>query len=402
MPDIFLLDPSYNTIGILNESYSDLELIEKYQGVDSFKMVMSSQALYADEITNGRFLYLPTEDNALFLIEQIQEDVEEGKDEKVVAGRSVDGFALVERRVDATGIDYDSVTSTPAETAIKHYVNAHAGPGAEIHRRIPGLVIAPDLARGDTITTSARFGTLLSVLQEIGQVTGIGWKTTFDAALEQIVFDIIQGTDRSATVFFDFDFETLRAWSRLDSIADSKTLAIVAGQGELAARDIVKRYVGATEPSGFDRREDFVDARDVALGATAILEVRGDAYLVTKSPERALEATINEQGSFKLGVHWFNGDIVTIRNEDRGLEYTARVIEVHRHWSQSGTPETKSVLDRPIPKWKEQIEKVATGTVPVVDMKSAGGGGGPGYLIVTAGDDRIVTYGGGVGMVITT
>lgn len=397
MPEIFLLESDYSTIGVLNESYSSFEIIEKYQGVDSFRMTMASAALYASDIQNGRMLYLPREDDALFLIEQIQEDVDESKDEKAIAGRSVDGFALSERRVDATGIDYDSQLGVAAETAMKHYVNAHAGPGAPIARRIPGLVIATDLVRGGSIDYTARFQTLLQVLSDIGRVSGLGWRAPFDPVSGQVVFDAIEGADRTASVFFDFAFETLRSWTKLDSIADSKTFAIVAGQGELAARDIVKRYVG-TEPTGFARREDFVDARDVELGNTAVLEVRGDAFLATRGPERSLEATINEQGSFQFGIHWFNGDIVTIRNEAKGLEYAARVLEVHRKWIQSNLyPETTSVLDRPIPKWKDQIEKVAGGVIPIVDLRS-GGAGGDCNIVVAA--DILVVYGGGVGWVV--
>lgn len=397
MPEVFLLDADYSTIGVLNEAYTSLEIVEKYQGVDSFKMTMASAALYASEIQNGRLLYLPREDDALFLIEQIQEDVDEARDEKVVAGRSVDGFALAERRVDATGIDYDSQIGVAAETAMKHYVDLHAGPGAPIARQIPGLVIGTDLARGGPIEYTARFQTLFTVLSEIGRVSGLGWRAPFDPVSGQVVFDALEGADRTGSVFFDFDFETLRSWTRLDSIADSKTFAIVAGQGELAARDIVKRFLGS-EPSGFARREDFVDARDVELGNTAVLEVRGDAFLASRGPERSLEATINEQGSFKFGVHWFNGDIVTIRNEDRGLEYAARVLEVHRTWTTSALfPETKSVLDRAIPRWKDQIERVAGGVIPIVDMKH---GGGDGICSIVVASDILVTYGAGAGWVV--
>lgn len=381
MPEVFLLDPDYSTVGLLNESFTALEIVEKYQGFDSFRMDMASSALYANEVINGRLLYLPGEGDALFLIEQIQENVEEGKDDKIVAGRSIDGFALSERRVDVTGLDYDYQTSVPAETAMKYYVNAHAGPGAAIERRVPGLVIAPDLGRGIDVSQAARFQTLLFILLDIARVSGLGWQAPYDRDNLEVPFDIIEGTDRTTSVFFDFDFETLRGWTKLDSIADSKTLAIVAGQGELAARDIVKRYSGS-EPAGFDRREDFIDARDVELGNTAVLELRGDAFLASRAPERSLEATIQEQGSFQLGVHWFNGDIVTIRNEARGLEYAARVIEVHKKWTVSSTPEIKSVLDRPIPKWKEQIERVASGTVPIVDMKSGGGAGGDSIIVI--------------------
>ena len=142
--------------------------------------------------------------------------------------------------------------------------------------RCPGLVVAADAARGPTVTVNGRYQTVLDLVREIGLLAGLGWEITYDPGSGDFVFDVIEGVDRSASVFFDFAFETLERWEELDSVIDAKTVALVAGQGEGTARDLVTRWSG-TEPTGFDRREAFLDARDVELGETTVLAQRGDA-----------------------------------------------------------------------------------------------------------------------------
>ena len=120
-------------------------------------------------------------------------------------------------------------------------------------------------------------------------------------------------------MFFDFAFETLERWEELDSVIDAKTVALVAGQGEGTARDLVTRWSG-TEPTGFDRREAFLDARDVELGETTVLAQRGDAFLAATGAETSLEADVHQYGGFRYREHWDVGDVVTVRNAERGLE----------------------------------------------------------------------------------
>ena len=121
-------------------------------------------------------------------------------------------------------------------------------------------------------------------------------------------------------MFFDFAFETLERWEELDSVIDAKTVALVAGQGEGTARDLVTRWSGS-EPAGFDRREAFLDARDVELGETTVLAQRGDAYLAATGAETSLEADVHQYGGFRYREHWDVGDLVTVRNAERGLSY---------------------------------------------------------------------------------
>ncbi len=381
MTRAYVLDPvTRATLGLVDQSWERLSYVRRYTAMDTFELVIKRTRLWASELAVKRLLYLPDEGDLVFLIEQIA-SVAEGStrnDEMTVTGRSLEGIAMAERLVEpAAGESHDRQTGVAAETAIKHYVRAHAADLAVPARQVPGLVVAPDTARGPTVTVNGRYQSVLDLVREIGLLAGLGWEITYDAATDDFRFDVTDGVDRTAFVYFDFAFETLERWEELTSVIDAKTVALVAGQGEGTARDLVTRWSG-TEPTGFDRREAFLDARDVELGETTVLAQRGDAFLAATGVETSLEADVHQYGGFRYREHWDVGDVVTIRNAERGLAYGARIVEVEKAFDRSAAaPTITATLGRPFPTLASQTSAgraaatadgaagVASGGVPV-------------------------------------
>ena len=353
MTRAYVLDPvTRATLGLVDQSWERLSYTRRYTAMDTFELVIHRSRLWASELATKRLLYLPDEGDLVFLIEQIA-SVAEGStrnDEMTVTGRSLEGIAMAERLVvPPAGESHDRQTGVAAETAIKHYLRAHAADLATPARQVPGLVVAADAARGPTVTVNGRYQTVLDLVREIALVAGLGWEITYDAGSGDFVFDVVDGVDRSASVFFDFAFETLERWEELESVIDAKSVALVAGQGEGIDRDLVSRWSGA-EPTGFDRREAFLDARDVEVGATTVLEQRGDAFLAATGAETSLEADVHQYGGFRYREHWDTGDVVTVRNAERGLAYAVRIVEVTKAFERSAAaPTIKAVLGRPFP-----------------------------------------------------
>lgn len=373
------------TVGLIDQSYESLTYTRRYQATDTFQLVINRKRLYATELQKGRLLFLPDEGDRVFLIEQIEtlQSGERSKDSMIVTGRSLEGIAMVERIVipDA-GQAHDSQSAVAAETAIKHYVDHHAVNPVDPDREVPNLVIASDLARGDVIDTAGRYQTVLDLVTDIGLLSGLGWEITLNTGAGTFVFDVIEGADLSSSVFFDFAFETLESWDELDSDLDAKTVAVVAGQGELEDRDVVTRETGT--PAGFDRREAFVDARDVEAGNTGLLEARGDAFLAGAVGGVALEATIHQYGSFRYLEHWDLGDLVLVRNEERGLAYDARVVEVAVTIRQSpAAPTVVATLGRAFPTLRSRTSGSGAGTADK---------GGATITGIAAGGDLSGTY----------
>ena len=381
MTRAYVLDPvTRATLGLVDQSWERLSYTRRYVAMDTFELVINRTRLWASELAKNRLLYLPDEGDLVFLIEQIA-SVAEGStrnDEMTVTGRSLEGIAMAERLVEPpAGEAYDRQTAVAAETAMKHFVRAHAADLALPARQVPGLVVAPDATSGPTVTVNGRYQTVFDLVREIGLLAGIGWEVTYDPAGGGFVFEVVVGVDRSSSVFFDFAFETLERWEELDSVIDAKTVAVVAGQGEGVDRDIATRWSGP-EPTGFDRREAFLDARDVELGETTVLAQRGDAFLAATGAETSLEATVHQYGGFRYREHWDVGDIVTVRNAERAISYAARVVEVEKAFARSAAaPTITATLGRPFPTLASQA---ATGRVAATAdgaVGSAPGGGVP-------------------------
>jgi microcystin-dependent protein len=374
----YVLDPvTRATLGLVDQSWERLSYVRRYVAMDTFELVINRTRLWASELATKRLLYLPDEGDLVFLIEQIA-SVAEGStrnDEMTVTGRSLEGIAMAERLVEPpAGESHDRQTGVAAETAIKHYLRSHAADLAAPARAVPGLVVAADAARGPTVTVNGRYQSVLDLVREIGLLAGLGWEITYDAGSGDFRFDVTDGVDRTASVFFDFAFETLERWEELDSVIDAKTVAVVAGQGEGTARDLVTRWSGS-EPTGFERREAFLDARDVELGETTVLAQRGDAFLASTGVETSLEADVHQYGGFRYGEHWDVGDLVTVRNAERGLAYAARVVEVAKTFERSAAaPRITAVLGRPFPTLASQASAGRAAATADGAVSTASGG----------------------------
>lgn len=151
--------------------------------------------------------------------------------------------------------DRDVVTG-PAETVIKHYVDVNAGPAAVAARRIPGLQLAPDLARGSTVTGSARLpDPLVELIAGLAAVGGLGFRAV-QTAPGTTTFDVFTPADRTGSVKFSTTLRNLRSYE-YEVEAPTATHVTVGGAGEGAAR----YYHEAAVTSAWGRIETFVDQR---------------------------------------------------------------------------------------------------------------------------------------------
>jgi microcystin-dependent protein len=144
----------------------------------------------------------------------------------------------------------------------------------------------------------------------------------------------------------------------------------------------VARWSGS-EPSGFDRREAFLDARDVELGETTVLAQRGDAYLAATGTETSLEADVHQYGGFRYREHWNVGDVVTVRNAERALSYPARIVEVTKSFERSAAaPTVTAVLGRPFPTFASQASAGRAAATADGAVSSASGGIPVGSIVI--------------------
>jgi hypothetical protein len=226
----------------------------------------------------------------------------------------------------SSGTGYDA-QSDVAERVMRHYVNVNVINPVDLDRIVPFLELNADLGRGIIVKTRARFQTLSQVLEDISLASGVGWETTIDLNNKKFVFNILEGRDLTPSqgvnppVIFSPEFDNVKMLGYRYSTLDSKNLAYVGGQGSAATRTIVQ--VG--NASGINRREFFIDARD--LETTEQLTQRGNEKLAELGEELVMEVENLPNGPFKYLIDFDLGDIVHVNYPDIG-SMDSRIIEV--------------------------------------------------------------------------
>jgi hypothetical protein len=258
-------------------------------------------------------------------------------DEKVVADRlayQVPGSAATSQG----GSEYDR-RSGVAETVVKAYVNLNAGPGALAARRVTGLTIETDAARGATVKGSARMTPLAELITPLALSGGIGWRVVQVGA--GLVFQCYAPTDRTLTARFSRELGNLRSYRRTRTGPDV-TAAVVGGGGDGTAR-IFREIIDTTAQTDWAvRAESFIDRRDTT--DTTELDQAGTEATVEGGPQTGLALGTLDTPGLVYGTHYGLGDKVTAE-PGGGVTPVADVLrEVEITWSASDGPRTTSTV----------------------------------------------------------
>ena len=335
MADVYILKPDGTPVDIVDD-YIDIRWSRKFYFAGDFTMRVKYQKARIAKLERGR-LVAPQEEaggfapDQAFIIESLEYEVLPSGEEAVTAsGRAFGGFFDERLILPASGLAYDQ-QSGKAETVMKYYVGKNAGAGAVAARKLLGLSVAADLARGPTVTYQGRYQTVADMLSEIAHITDLGWEVAYDSASSAFVFDCIPGADHSAAssapVYFDIDYETVTAQGYVTSDLGRKTFAYIGGKGEGASRPIQTAYLDLAEPAGFARREAWVDAQDADNAQTQV--ERGKKELAASgSPEKYAIELSRGAAPFRYRRDFDLGDIVVVRNTEWDLLADARIVAI--------------------------------------------------------------------------
>ena len=197
---------------------------------------------------------------------------------------------------------------------------------------------------GTTKTQQFTGDNVLDAIVEMLGTEAYGWRCELDISAKTITPIFMWGTDRTSTVLFD---DILGSLDSCEYIRDTTNYCTVARIGGEAKEDGSRVFTGidldggtSGKYTGFDRRELFVDARDLQSTSTdadgsevtispedytAQLQQRGWEKLREKGIETKITIDTNES-VYKFGTDYFVGDIVAYRSHNQiGISGTARV-----------------------------------------------------------------------------
>lgn len=237
---------------------------------------------------------------------------------------------------------------------------------ADQRRNISSIVLAtepeyiPDAPKSSIQNTGHTVG---YALQSLLSPFGYGYELVpiiakYSESLGQMVnisrlsFRVLKPADRTignaegnTPVQFSVSMNNLASLTYIEDDTEYCSTGIVAGEGEGSGRTIVE--VGDTEASGMDRIELYVDARDLQSVTdetvlteeeyAEVLSNRGYSYMEDRTSFSSMDGTIIDgASSYVYGKDFFNGDYVSVVDEDLGIIASVQISSVTKSLTESG------------------------------------------------------------------
>ena len=296
------------------DNYNYFTYTSNWFDVDKWEFQINRYATSVSTIALGGFIrYTRNGTSRIGLIERLERPL--GVDGKasenwLVSGRGVE--CILSSRLctynTATGTGYhtiaDSATVAMFALVDKNCITTDAA------RIVTGLTLDGSPAADVTsVKVSARFQVLTDVLYDICTQTGLSYYMLWSGSGLNFTFKIRNGTNRTTTVKISPDFDNVKSFNYLLTNAELKNLAYVGGVGTANSRDVDAVY-SSSEPTGWTRRETFIEASDCLDTATMLS--KGTSALATLGVQTVLEAEYNESNTFKYGTDFFLGDTIAV------------------------------------------------------------------------------------------
>lgn len=347
---IHVLDSSFNLVGVVDNFVSAIWR-PAYYDIGDFELYVSASPEVVALLQPDRYLVRDTDISVtggvatykkVMIIKNIQlkTDVENG-DYLTVTGRELK-WLLHQRIVWGRYLLRDTV-----EYALRRLIGANAVDPVEPTRVIPNMQHAEPKGYSGRIEVQISNKQLDEAVIELCKSYGYGWDIYITD--NKLTVDIYKGVDRSynqterAYVVFSDSFDNLFETEYVYNSESYANMTLVGGEGE--GDDRTYAYVN-NDVSGLDRYEVFTDARDISqnLGNEeealsyeeylALLEERGRENLTGMTKTEGFTGEVLDV-SFKYGVDFDLGDIVTVINE-YGISKDVRVLSVIESQDETG------------------------------------------------------------------
>jgi hypothetical protein len=340
---VFKVDnDTFENIGEVNQ-YNSLIWPDKFNGYASFELWAPITEENSEYFKKGNILWCGGDNAAV--IEIVKSTVDDkGTKTFNVKGRTLE-MILTTRIIWGT---YNA-SNKYASTIMYEIVNQNCVNPTNASRKIPYLECAEDMQLGGKMSIQKTGGEVYDALTTIASNKDLGFNVLFRPKEKKLIFEVIAGVDRTIEqsevdpVEFSTDLEDILSSSYYTNSQDEKNVALVQGEDDGTSR--ISQVSGNNELEGFNRKEFYVDARDIQStftdedGTTTTLEPeeydealvnRGNDKLAECKTTEMFEAQIRVFGEvqYEFGVDYKKGDKVTVRDTQLGVVVSARITEV--------------------------------------------------------------------------
>lgn len=330
-----LRDASLSRVMLLDD-FVELSVVLRFNDAGAFDVTVPASVVGL--LTDGAGLIVERDGAPLLsgTIDATQRTWARDADHLILSGS--DDTGLLARRVTLpvplavpvpAGTTYSAsvadVRTGVAETVMRGYVDANAGPGARSDRMVAGLRLAPDLGRGASGTWRARFEALDDKLREVALGGGdLGFRVVQATDANAVEFQVYATADKTASAVFSPNYGNLRSYEYRQG-APKATYLYVLGQGEGTARTIVEGGDSAARVR-WGQREEVVDARGTPT--TEELRLRLSKDLGELAANASLTVNPVDLAGMAFGLDYGLGDRVTVMVDGVAVSEVVREVKI--------------------------------------------------------------------------
>lgn len=340
--EALILDRDFNSVGLI-DAFEAFIWTERYNQAGDFELHVAASNEILSTIQMDYYIYI-AESDRLMIIESFQLTTDPSNGNKLkISGRSLE--SILDRRI----VWNQTILDGYLQGQIQKLLNQNIISPTDPNRRIPNFIFEET---DDPTILSMRIRSqctgdnLYDAICSICESFGIGFKITLNDS-NQFVFKLFNGADRSyyqndnAPIIFSPYFDNLLDTAYSYNTTSHKTIGLVAGEGEGSERK--KIDTGDDTITGLDRKELYIDARDLSTNNGEISDAeyylqliqRGDEKLADHTVESYFEGSMETQISFRYGIDFFIGDIVEVENEF-GISALCRISDFVRAQDTNG------------------------------------------------------------------
>lgn len=331
--DIYVLNKNLEVVAVI-DSYKSLIWTKRYYTYGDFELYIPTNKELLNYLKED-YLLIRDNDDSVMIIEKIEitTSLEEG-DFFIITGRSLE--SILTRRIIWTQTNIS--TSNPVN-GILRLINENAINPSLANRKISNLSFDSSFSLSATLNVQITGDILMDAITKICKEFGIGFKMILKNGI--FVCSCYQGEETK--VIFSKEFDNLISSDYMSDFTNYKNCGLVAGEGEGTARKTTPIWNTSSEPSGLDRRETYIDARDISTNDGEITESEYISKLSQRGKEKlndfiaikSFESEIETRMTYKYKVDYNLGDLVTIENEF-GIISNPRIIEIIESWDETG------------------------------------------------------------------
>lgn len=308
-----------------------------------FQLVVPLDDENRNLLKEGRVLW--TGEEVAAIVEYIQNDVDDdGLQTMKVKGHTLE--KLLENRVINGTYSVTNGTVSGAITALVYLLFVE--PPDDQKRKLPWLdVEVEDTVVPDALSMQQTGKSVYEYIMGLTETYEFGFRIKFDPIDKKLTFKVLKGVDRSIDqdendpVILSTDMEDIIDSTYTLNTSEWKNVAYVYGEDSGSVRKTT--ISGDNDLSGFDRKELYVDARNVRSeirnddGATTTisdtdyykqLNEAGNEKLSENAREETFEASVRVFGNtqFEYGTDYFVGDKITVADERLGVQTSTWIV----------------------------------------------------------------------------